>query len=166
MTCRCLLLTLVVLVPHFFWFHVEAASQPRLTKDIRRFDGTTRVGKKKSKHSWNTGTLHFRRRNTHPLQENNIRIPWIIRPSLDVGFSAQNFVKLRVSIATDMWKPPNLAPKAQIPNHFSVPKEKQALPEVSIIRKYPSYSEIVWYESTVPSTALWFAVSSCREHPQ
>lgn len=36
--------------------------------------GRSGVGKKKNKHSWNTGTLHFRRRNTHPLQENNIRI--------------------------------------------------------------------------------------------
>lgn len=43
----CLLLTLVVLVPHFFWFHVEAAKYSHdLTKDIRRFDRTIRVGKK------------------------------------------------------------------------------------------------------------------------
>lgn len=71
----CLLSTLVVLVPHFFWFHVEAA-QPatiwqRTSEDLT---GRSGVGKKKNKHSWNTGTLHFRRRNTHPLQENNIRI--------------------------------------------------------------------------------------------
>ena len=69
-----------------------------LTKDIRRFDGTESGLEKQTTTLLEYCTLHFRGKKTYPLQENNIKnSTWIIRPSLDAGFSAQNYMKLRVS---------------------------------------------------------------------
>ena len=95
--------------PWLFWSLISFGSMLKLqashdlTKDIRKFDRTTRVGKTNNHTPGILYTTFLGEKRTHPLQENNIKIQLASSGHFqDAGFTAQSYMKLRVSIAPDI----------------------------------------------------------------
>lgn len=138
--------TLVVLVPHFFWFHVEAASQPRFDKGHPKIWQDDPGWKNKQPHSWNTVHYIFRgKTHTSIARKQHQNSTCIIRPFSRCWLYCAKLHEVACLYSPWYLKTRKLiAPKAQTPNLFWCLKRSR------FFRKYPSYPEIVWYKSKVP----------------